>query len=114
MLSCAILVHAFYPPSPAAAPVASVSVDVDSTVKAEVARRVDEAVRSAVAQATAQTAASQEKRTAELVAATEKRLREEHEEAIVAASESFRVLNERLSFYTKQMQLASLEVRGAQ
>jgi anti-sigma factor RsiW len=108
MLSCAILVHAFYQPAPVTSPVAA--VDVEAKMQTEVARLLDSAVRAAVAQA----AALQEKRTAELLAATEKRMKEENQEMMLAASETIRVMNERLNSYYKQMQLASVDTAGVQ
>ena len=112
MLSCAILVHAFYQPVansvPSAAPV--VAVDIERQVKEEVARRLD----TAIAQAVADVAARQEKRTAEIVAAAERRMAEQQRETIALAEAGFRELNKRVNYYTRQLQFASADLGGNQ
>ena len=108
MLSCAILVHAFYQPATNAARSAApvVAVDVERQVKEEVARRLDTAIAQAVADVTAR----QEKRTAEIVAAAERRMAEQQRETIALAEAGFRELNKRVNYYTRQLQFASADL----
>ena len=76
-------------------------MDVERQVKEEVALRLDAAIAKAVADVTAQ----QEKRTAEIVAAAEKRMAEQQRETIAIADASFRELNKRVNYYTRQLRV---------
>jgi anti-sigma factor RsiW len=105
LLSCAILVHAFYQP-PAPAPVAAVvsPAEIESRVQEEVARRLDAVVKKAVADA----GARQERHTAELLAAAEKRRLLEQRETMAAVETAFEQLNKRVN-YLSRTRMASLE-----
>ncbi len=106
MLAGAILVHAVYTPPPAAMTPQSASLDtaqVRQMVDAEVSRRMDAAVKQAVTA----TVAGQEKKAAELVAATAQRLTMEHRADLLAVQESFEVLRKRTNvLYTASADMA--------
>lgn len=105
LLSCAILVHAFYQPvQPAQSAAAAPQVEIEARVEAEVARRLDTAVTKAVAAVEAR----QEKRTAELLAAAEKRHALEQRETMAAVETAFEQLNKRVN-YLSRTRMASLE-----
>jgi hypothetical protein len=72
MLSIALLVFAFYRPAGAAAPVAAAQADT-AKIEARVAERVGAAVEKAVAESEAR----QARKTAEVLAATERRFQEQ-------------------------------------
>jgi hypothetical protein len=114
MLSCAILVHAFYQPAAtqtmATAPPPSIqTVDVNARVEAEVARRLDDAVQKAVIAVEER----QARRTADLLAASEKRMQQQQEEIMAAVNVSFGKLQERVNYLSKQ-QWASAELGASQ
>jgi hypothetical protein len=109
MLSCAILVHAFYrPPGEVIAPPAAVAADLDARVKEEVARRVSEAVQAAVAGVEAR----ERKRSAELLAASERKMELQHEQTMMAVDYSFKELTKR--FNAVRSQLARADLGGVQ
>jgi hypothetical protein len=113
MLSCAILVHAFYQPAAtqtvATAPAANQAVDVNARVEAEVARRLDDAVQKAVVEVEER----QARRTADLLAASEKRMQQQQEEIMAAVNVSFGKLQERVNYLSKS-QMASAELGASQ
>ncbi|MBK5294153.1 MAG: zf-HC2 domain-containing protein [Acidobacteriia bacterium] len=105
MLACAILVHAFYVPPPAAQQRAGLdTAQVQAMVDAEVSRRLDAAVQQAVAV----TVQGQEKKVEAMVAATAQRLTMEHREDLLAVQESFEVLRKR----TNVIHTASADFAG--
>lgn len=92
MLACAILVHGFIArPAVATAP-ASAAVDM-KRIERELASRVGEAVAKAVADSEAR----QQKRTAELLDAAEKKYELDRRATLVAVSEQTRLLEKQMA-----------------
>jgi anti-sigma factor RsiW len=111
MLSCAILVHAFYAPATPTGQPPIASLLIEKRVEAEVALRLDYAVQKAVAAVEERHA----KRNAELLAASEKRMALQHEETMAEVGANFRVMNERVNYYIKQASsVASADLGGSQ
>jgi anti-sigma factor RsiW len=87
MLSAALLVFTFYRPAGAAPPVAPARVDT-AKIEAHVAQRVGAAVQKAVAESEAR----QTRKTAELLAATERRFQEQRQADMERVADGFAYL----------------------
>jgi hypothetical protein len=98
MLSTAILVFSIARTTPAPAPVANGGAAPISAaaLEPEIARRVAEAIR----QATAEIEASQARKTAEAVAAIEKRNEMDRQALVLAMEKNFEYVSKRLSRFT--------------
>jgi anti-sigma factor RsiW len=95
MLSVAILVHGFVSPRPMDTPAPVDNAAVQAKIEAAVAGRVAAAVQKAVADSEARLA----RRTADLLAATEQRLDQQHRADLLTVEDNFRVLQKRVNIY---------------
>lgn len=97
LVACAILVHAFAA-RPAAPPAASLDVAaIEQRVERELSARWETALQSAVARAVADSEARQERKTAELLEAAERRNELDRRATIEAFTEQTRLLQKQVS-----------------
>ena len=105
LLSVAILVHAFVRPAPVISPAVADTPVLEARVEAQINKRVQAALEILVAESEAR----QAQKTAELVAAAEKKMDQERREDLLMVEENFKVLQKKVNvFRTASNEFGSL------
>jgi anti-sigma factor RsiW len=112
LLAGAILAHGALS-RPAAAPVAGTAVASQAAVEREVEGKLDGRVKEAVARAVADVEARQEQKTAELLAASERRFAEQRRADLIAFDENTEILYKRMARVVAQNDGPAMPAAGA-
>ncbi len=108
MLSAAMVAHATWRPAAAPAPTVDVAA-IEASVTAKLQPGLDQQVRQAVSTAVADAETRANDRAMKLVAATERRLNEEHRTEVVALQSNIELLTKRVNVW--RTTAANYEVR---